>query len=262
MPSYINRKKYKNVTDMENFSVCISVYKNDQANHVKRSLHSITRGQTLQPSEILLVVDGPIGNDIERVIKEEESAYPGLYNVIRFEKNQGLGMALQQGMLAAKNEIMMRMDSDDVASADRFEKQMAFMTTHKSVGVCGGQISEFIDDESNIVGRRTVPCDNSEIYKYMKTRCAFNHMTVALRRSMIMEVGNYQPWFWNEDYYLWVRLMISHCEFANLPDTLVNVRVGRDMYARRGGMKYFKSEAKLQKYMYNHRLIGGGVFVN
>ena len=45
------------------------------------------------------------------------------------------------------------------------------------------------------------------------------------------------------------------CRFANLPDVLVNVRVGRDMYARRGGWRYFKSEKGLQDYMYRRRLI-------
>ena len=43
--------------------------------------------------------------------------------------------------------------------------------------------------------------------------------------------------------------------FANLPDNLVNVRVGEEMYQRRGGVRYFKSEARLQKYMLNHDII-------
>jgi len=107
----------------------------------------------------------------------------------------------------------------------------------------------------NVVGERMVPCSNDDIYRYMKSRCAFNHVTVALRRSKIMEAGNYQPWFWNEDYYLWVRLMIAKCDFANLPDTLVNVRVGKEMYKRRGGKKYFNSELGIQKLMRENNLI-------
>jgi hypothetical protein len=51
-------------------------------------------------------------------------------------------------------------------------------------------------------------------------------------------------------------MLLAGCKFANLPDTLVNVRVGRDMYARRGGWRYFKSEAGIQRYMWEHKLIG------
>ena len=240
---------------MNSFSVCMSVYKNDKAEDFRIALESITTKQTVKPSEVVLVIDGPVTDDINRVISEVVSAAPELYKIIRFEQNQGLGIALQEGMEAASNDIVMRMDSDDIAVPDRFEKQFHFMESHPNVAVCGGQIAEFIDDVDNIVGKRTVPRSNEEIYSYMKSRCAFNHMTVALRRSKILEVGNYRPWFWNEDYYLWIRLMIAKCEFANLPDTLVHVRVGKEMYQRRGGMKYFKSEVDIQKLLQENGLI-------
>lgn len=240
---------------MKNFSVLLSVYKNDKAEDFRIALESITTKQTVKPSEVVLVIDGPVTDEINKVISEVASAAPEWYKIIRFEQNQGLGVALQKGMEAASNDIVMRMDSDDIAVPDRFEKQFQFMESHPNVAACGGQIAEFIDDVDNIVGKRTVPCSNEEIYNYMKSRCAFNHMTVALRRSKILEVGNYQPWFWNEDYYLWIRLMVAKCKFANLPDTLVNVRVGKEMYQRRGGMKYFNSEADIQKLMRKNGLI-------
>ncbi len=238
-----------------NFSVLISVYKNDKSEDFLTALNSITTRQTVMPSEIVLVVDGDVPSDINKVISDVELANPGLYRIVRLEQNQGLGIALQKGLAAASFDIVMRMDSDDVAVSDRFEKQYNYMKEHPDVAVCGGQILEFVDREENVVGKRVVPCSNREIYGYMKSRCAFNHMTVALRRSKVLGVGNYQPWFWNEDYYLWIRLMIAGCEFANLPDTLVNVRVGKEMYQRRGGMKYFKSEAGIQKLMYANGII-------
>lgn len=237
------------------FTVLISVYKKDDPSFFRIALESVVNEESIKPTEIVLVVDGPVPENINKVIDDLASTYPGLFNIIRLKINQGLGVALQKGMKLASNDIVMRMDSDDIAVSDRFKKQLIFMERHPDVAVCGGQISEFIDDANNIVGRRIVPCSNEEIYNYMKSRCAFNHMTVALRRSKVLEVGNYQPWFWNEDYYLWVRMMIAGCKFANLPDTLVNVRVGKDMYARRGSLKYFKSEAKLQKYMWDNGFI-------
>ena len=106
------------------------------------------------------------------------------------------------------------------------------------------------------MGQRVCPLTDAEIRDYMKARCALNHVAVMFRKSEVLRVGNYQDWFWNEDYFLWIRMLLGGCKFANLPDTLVNVRVGKDMYARRGGWKYFKSEASLQRYMWKHGVIG------
>ena len=237
------------------FSVLMSVYKNDKPEDFRIALESVTTRQTLKPSEVVVVVDGPVLDEINSILAEAANANLDLYKIVRFEQNQGLGIALQKGLEAASNEVVMRMDSDDIAVSDRFEKQMAFMVKHPEVAVCGGQIAEFIDSVDNVVGHRTVPCGNDEIYRYMKSRCAFNHMTVVLRRSMILGAGNYQPLFWNEDFYLWVRLMVAGCKFANLPETLVNVRVGKEMYQRRGGLKYFKSEYFIQDLMRQNGII-------
>ena len=86
------------------------------------------------------------------------------------------------------------MDSDDIAVSDRFEKQLTYMETHPECDVVGGQITEFIDDESNIAGRRTVPQNNDDIYKYIKSHCPFNHVTVMLRKNRVLNIGNYQDW--------------------------------------------------------------------
>ena len=81
------------------------------------------------------------------------------------------------------------------------------------------------------------------------------------RRKAVMDAGGYIDWFCEEDYYLWIRMALNNASFANLSDDLVNVRVGKEMYARRGGMKYFKSEARLQKYMYRNGIISCGLLV-
>ena len=116
-------------------------------------------------------------------------------------------------------------------------------------------MTEFIDCEDNIVGTRYVPLPDKDIKRYLKARCPLNHVTVMMKKTAVLGVGNYQDWHYNEDYYLWIRMTLKGCSFANLPDTLVNVRVGKEMYQRRGGWKYFKSEARLQGYMLKHGII-------
>lgn len=235
------------------FSVITSVYYNDKPDFVRHAIDSITILQTRQPDEVVLVVDGPIPDELSSLICEYEQL--SLFNIIRLPENKGLGNALCVGVKAASYEIIARMDSDDISVPDRFEKQIAYMEQHPECDLVGGQISEFIDDESNIVGQRIVPCKHEEILMWLKGRCPFNHMSVMMLRSRILDVGNYMDWHFNEDYYLWVRMAEAGYKFSNLPDTLVNVRVGADMYRRRGGWKYFKSEAKLQGYMFHHHLI-------
>ena len=82
-----------------------------------------------------------------------------------------------------------------------------------------------------------------------------NLVTVVLKKDAVQRAGGYIDWYCEEDYYLWVRMILHGCKFANLPDVLVNVRSGLDQYARRGGMKYFKSEAGIQRLMLDNKMI-------
>ena len=236
------------------FSVCMSVYKNDKPADVSVALDSIIN-QTVRPNEIVLVVDGPIPDKLMLVLDEYDKRNIGLFNIIRLPINRGLGNALKLATEKAKYELIARMDSDDIAESTRFEKQLKCFENDSELSIVGGSISEFIDTPQNIVGHRVCPFTNDEIKDYMKSRCGLNHVTVMFRKSEVLRVGNYQDWFWNEDYYLWIRMMLAGCKFANLPDVLVNVRVGKDMYARRGGRKYYNSERDLQRYMLEHKVI-------
>lgn len=240
---------------MEPFSICTSVYKNDKPEYVREALDSMLVHQNVKPSEIVLVQDGPVPDGLSTLLQEYEDKYPSVMHIIRLEKNGGLGNALRLGVENAKYDICARMDSDDICLPDRFEKQLYYLEVHPKVDIIGGQMTEFIDSPDNIIGHRDVPLTNEDIYEYMKSRCALNHVTVMFRKGAVLNAGNYQDWFWNEDYYLWVRMMIEKCVFANIPDVVVNVRSGADQYARRGGKKYFRSEKGIQKLMLENGLI-------
>lgn len=240
---------------MENFSVCTSVYKNDRPEYVRVALDSMLVDQSVKPAEIVLVQDGPVPEGLSLLLSEYESTYPNVMHVIRLENNGGLGNALKLGVENAKYDICARMDSDDICLPDRFEKQLAYLEAHPECDIVGGQMTEFIDTPDNIIGRREVPLTNEEIYEFMKSRCALNHVTVMFRKEAVLKAGNYQDWFWNEDYYLWVRMMMAGCKFANIPDVAVNVRSGADQYARRGGKKYFDSEIGIKKLMLEKGMI-------
>ena len=236
------------------FSVAMSAYKNDNPVYLDRALESVITLQTIVPNEIVFVVDGPVGEDLNSIINKYEQEYE-FFRVIRLEKNGGLGNALRIAVAEAKYELIARMDSDDVAVPDRFEQQLNYFTSNEEIDIVGGDISEFIDKEDNIVAYREVPKTDEEIKEYIKTRCPLNHVSVMFKKSAVIKSGGYLDLFWNEDYYLWIRMAENKCVMANTGTVLVNVRVGEDMYRRRGGMKYFKSEKFLQKYMLKRKMI-------
>lgn len=250
----VSKDKKIELINRNPFSVAISVYKNDNPAYFERALSSITDEQTIIPDEIVLVVDGPIGNKLNEVIKKYQTKY-NIFNVIRLVKNTGLGNALKIAVENAKYELIARMDSDDISLPTRFETQLKYFKLNPDVDVVGGDITEFIDDESNVIGKRLVPMCNGDIREYMKVRCAMNHVSVMYKKSAVQAVGGYLDWFWNEDYYLWIRMQLNNAIFANTGTVLVNVRVGEEMYQRRGGIKYFQSEAKLQKFMLDNNII-------
>lgn len=256
-----NKSKKIELSKHEPFSVAISVYKSDNPMCFDRALSSITDLQTIKPDEVVLVVDGPVSNDIDLVIKKYEDKY-SFFNVIRLEKNGGLGNALKIAVENAKYNLIARMDSDDVSVNTRFEEQLSFFVNNPDIDIVGGDITEFIDKESNVVGKRSVPKSNLEIREYMKTRCAMNHVSVMYKKASVMDAGGYQDWFWNEDYYLWIRMWLNGAKFANTGTVLVNVRVGEEMYQRRGGAKYFNSEKGLQDYMLQHNMINYKTYLN
>ncbi len=243
-----------------NFSVLVSVYRKDCPDYFKKALRSISIHQSLRPSEIILVVDGPVPDDLNTTIIALVHEIPYL-TVIRLQENVGLGKALNIGMTHVSNELVARMDSDDISSPNRFELQVNFMLRHPEIAVCGGQISEFIGTPDNVVAYRNVPITPEGCRDYYRDRDPLNHMTVMLRKSAVMSVGNYQPWHLDEDTYLWGRLLEHGYKISNLPEILVNVRVGVEMYARRGGWRYFKSDIGILKWKLDHKLTGRGRFL-
>lgn len=239
---------------MDKYSVLMSLYKNERAEYFRLAIESMIH-QTIPPKEIVLVKDGPLTKELDATVLDYTTKYPGLINVVKNDINMGLGLALQKGVLACNNELIVRMDTDDISLNNRCEKQLRFMENHPEVSIVGGQIDEFCENPHNIVGRRRVPLNDKELKKYAKIRCPFNHMTVMFRKKAVLEAGNYRDWHYNEDYDLWIRMLMHNAKFANLDVVLVKVRVGEEMYSRRGGITYYRSEKAIQRFMLNNHVI-------
>lgn len=241
------------------FSVAMCVYGGDNAEHFRLAVDSILN-QSVPPDEVVLVVDGPIPEKLQEVV--DKYTHQPIFKIIRLTENQGHGAARRAGLAHCTYDIVALMDADDISVPHRFEKQLKVLENNDALAIVGGSIAEFIDSTDNIVGYRNVPCEDHAIKCYLKKRCPMNQMTVMFRKEAVDSVGGYLDWYCEEDYYLWLRMYLADMRFANIPEVLVNVRVGKEMYQRRGGLKYFRSEAKLQTYMLKEKIIDFPTYIS
>ena len=177
------------------------------------------------------------------------------FKIIYLRQNQGHGNARRIGLSNCSNNLVALMDADDISLPDRFFYQLHAFASYESIDVVGGQITEFIGEPSNVVGKRTVPEEHNDIKKFMKKRCPMNQVSVMFKKSSVEKAGGYLDWYCEEDYYLWIRMFKNGSKFKNVRETLVNVRIGDEMSARRGGWRYFKSERGIQRLLLKMRYI-------
>ncbi len=232
----------------------MSVYKKEKAEYLELALDSVIH-QTLKPDEIVLVQDGELTKELYAVIEEHKQKYPNIFKTYALKQNQGLGKALNFGMQKCRNELIARMDTDDIAEPNRFELQVQEFIKYKDLALCGGQIAEFADNPNEITGFRNVPLTHNEILGFCKKRNPFNHMTVMFKKQSVQSVGGYQHMPYFEDYWLWARVLKAGYKAKNIDAVLVKVRAGQDMIARRGGLNYTHCIIRFEKALHSIGII-------
>lgn len=221
-------------------SVLISIYSKERPDYFKQALESIGCAQTVIPDEIVVVQDGPIGNNLNTVLIDFKQKYSGILKIVGYSTNKGLGYALNYGLKECTHNIVLRMDSDDIAFNNRIELQKLIFSENPSIDICGMQIEEF--DENGKTYVRKVPSSKASIIKYSKIRNPLNHVTVGFKRDKILSLGSYKEMMYFEDYYLWLRCIKNGYNIINIPKNGVMVRAGIDMIGRRRGIAYIKHE--------------------
>lgn len=239
------------------FTVLLPVYRGDQAAFLERSLCSVTVEQTLRPDEVLIVRDGPVGEDLDDVLTRAEAGSDRdltggvAVRVLRLERNVGLARALEAGLREVRTEVVARQDADDVSLLQRFERQLPLMA--QGYDLVGSALQEFSEDLETEPGAardgvvRRQPAGEAEIRAVLGWRDPFNHPTVVFRRTAVRQAGGYQHLDLLEDYWLFARMVQGGCRAANLPEVLLLYRVGAGAYERRGGRRLLRSELQLQR---------------
>lgn len=236
------------------FSVLMSVYDKENPKYFDLALESNLINQTTVPTEMILVCDGQLNQELDDVINKYEKIFPDVLKVHRLKKNVGLGQALNIGLEKCSCEWIARSDSDDICAPNRFEKQLEYAISF-NVDIVGSDIDEFDEDWSKPIRVKRMPCLHDEILKMAKSRNPINHMSVMFKKDKITDCGSYQHLPYAEDYYLWVRAINHGAIFANIDECLVHARVGNGMEKRRGNKAYISSWKKLNQYMLSNGMI-------
>ena len=236
-------------------SVLMSVYRNDNPQHLRLALKSIYEDQTVKPDEIVVVFDGELTDELNAVLSEFQAGKENFVYYYPQSENKGLGEALRIGSEVCHGELIFRMDADDISVPTRFEQQLAYMEAHPEIDVLGGIIQEFQLSPEEKMRRRNVPEKHEDIVAMAKHRNPMNHVTVCIRRKSLIECGGYMPLPGMEDYYLWLRMISAGCGLANLATSLVYVRVGNGFVNRRRGKELIHSRLLIQKYMLRNHIV-------
>lgn len=226
------------------YSVLMTVYAKERPEYLKEAIDSMLN-QTIKPSEFVLVEDGPLNNGLYEVI--EGFKKKSIFKVVTLKKNQGSGPASAVGIEACSNEWIARLDSDDYSVADRIEKQFALLDKKPKLNVIGANIIEIQTENPDNQQKVILPAENDEIRRFTGRRCPFRTSAILFKKDIVLEAGNYRAFHRVEDYDMFARLVAEGAVCANVQEFLSYMRIDKDYYKRRGGIKLAKSILRLKK---------------
>lgn len=224
---------------MENYSVLMTVYKKDNPSFAKASIDSML-SQTHRTDDFVLVCDGELTEELNAVIDGYLAEYPKLFNVVRLPQNVGLGAALRQGVPLCKNQMIARMDDDDLAKPDRCRIEVEYLENNPECVLVGAHMNEFDTDPTMPIREKRVPIGFEQIKRYARRRNPFNHSTVMFRKAAVLDAGNYSEMRTNQDVELWVRMLNMGYRCENIDEILVDFRFDSNTLQRRKEWKNSK----------------------
>jgi glycosyltransferase, family 2 len=234
---------------MQNYSVLMSVYYKEKSEYLRTAMESMF-SQTVPANDFVLVCDGTLTDALYDVIKKFKIEYPAVINVLQLPQNVGLGCALDEGIKHCKNELIARMDSDDISLPERCEKQIMLFENDEELSIVGTNIDEFWDNPKDIKCSRVVPTEPEEIRKKIGRIQPFNHPTVMYKKSEVIRCGGYGKIKRKQDRDLFSRMINMGCKARNINESLLLFRSNADNYKRRKSWTYCKSTIDVTKKIY------------
>ena len=210
----------------------MSLYKKEHPDYLRLALDSMIN-QTIKPDQFVLVKDGPLSRELECAIESYDKDNSGLFTVVTLAENRGTGTALDEGLKCCKNELVARMDSDDIALLTRCERELRMFKEDPELSIVSGFVGEFESNPNKIVSVRTVPENQDDIMRRMRTRSAFNHPAVMYKKSDVIRCGGYGVMRRKQDHILFSHMLHSGCRARNIQDVILLFRANIDSIRRK-----------------------------
>lgn len=227
------------------FTVLMAVCGRDDPKLFAKAIASVFDND-LQPDHMVLVVDGPIPDELYNLVKAAGSNYG--VKILQLAKNEGLATALNAGLAHIRTTWIVRADADDYNLPQRFSRLAEIIRSEPNLDLVGSAILE-LERDGTPVAIRKMPSHHDDIKRFMRRRNSFNHMSVACRRALVEHCGGYPDIYQREDYALWAKMIKAGARCANIPEALVHATAGTDLYRRRGGLRNVFAERDIQKLM-------------
>ena len=222
------------------YSVLMSVYHKENPEYLIEAIESMLN-QTVPPEQFVIVKDGLLTSELDEIVQKYQKENATVFTVVALDENQGLGIALDEGIKVCRNEIIARMDSDDISVKNRCERQLNIFQKDSKMVIVSGNINEFIDSPDNVVSMRIVPEKQNEIKKQMRTRSAFNHPAVMYKKTEVIRCGGYGKLKRKQDHDLFSRMINMGCKAYNIQDVILLFRADKNNLIRRKSYENCKS---------------------
>ena len=228
------------------YSILLPVYHKDKKEYLILSIESMLN-QSVKSDDFVIVKDGPLTEELDELLDKYAANKDNHINIVSLETNGGLGAALDFGLQHCKNELVARMDADDISLPTRCERLLELFEKDPNLAIAGTNMDEFSEDPSVLVSSRVVPSNYEDIKKFIRRRNAFNHPTVMFKKSEVKRAGSYSSNGNIEDMDLFSRMISAGCIAANIPESLLLYRANKDNFKRRKSKLYRKSTINTAK---------------
>lgn len=225
---------------MEDYSVLTTVYTKEEPEFLRASIESML-GQTVLTNDYVVVKDGPLTEALDAVLDEYARLYD-FFHIVALPENVGLGAALRAGLSACKNDLVARLDSDDLSLPNRCELQLKAFAADSDLVIVGTDMYEFNNNPDEILARKVMPHTPEELYRYGKRRNAFNHSSVMYRKSVIEAHGSYSTMRRSQDVELFSKILYHNCKCINIDQPLIKFRCGDTRVQRKKSWRNVKSD--------------------
>lgn len=221
------------------YSALMTVYCKVVPKHFAESVECVL-AQTLPTDNFVIVCDGPLTPELNKVIEETERNNPDIVDVVRLSENVGTAIATQSGLERCKHNLVMKLDADDLCIPERAEIQVATFEDDPGLSICGSYMAEFVDGSEAPRQIRTVPLEQNDILVYSRRRNPFNNITIMYKRDDVLAAGGYGTLRRAQDYELYVRMLHKGYRAKNIETVLSSARLDADNLARRATLNNLK----------------------